>query len=104
MATNVIPSAEFTLPDQYKTNRRSPNLWVLSHALRQWPGGLILLFGSIGNAVTASFTPILIGQAFNYLLSTPVNTQGIVQSAILIVITRLIRSILQLSRNLGRRM
>jgi ATP-binding cassette subfamily B protein len=48
--TTMTESAEFSLPQQYPTDRRSPARWVISHALRQWPIMLIALIGALGNA------------------------------------------------------
>ncbi len=94
--------AEFTLPDRYHTDHRSPVRWVLSHARRQWFGIFLLLIGAIGNAVLAAVTPVLIGSAFNVILKTPPDLQLLLRYAILIAITQLMRGmVLQLGRNFG---
>ena len=100
MSANTA-AVEFSLPDKYHTDRRSPVRWIISHAVRQWLGLLVMLIGAIGNALLAAVVPVLLGQAFNAILKTPPQLDILVRSAILIAITQTARSVLQLGRNFG---
>jgi len=65
----MTESAEFTLPQQYPTDRRTPTRWVISHALRQWPIMLAALIGALGNAGLLSVVQINVGKAFNVVVA-----------------------------------
>ena len=58
-------TAEYTIPPQYKTDRRSPVRWVTSHALHEWWILLIALVGALGNAGLMAVASVQIGNAFN---------------------------------------
>ena len=100
MANNTI-LAEFTLPESYHTDKSGPARWIISHALRQRVGALLLVGGSLSNAVLAAVAPVLIGQAFNAVMASPPQLQILVQIAILVAITQVSRGLLQLARNFG---
>lgn len=91
--------AEFTVPDRYHANRRGPVRWLFSHAMRYWYLWALLIFGALSNALLASAIPILTGQAFNGILSHPPLLNILLRSAILILLSQLLRSGLQLMRN-----
>jgi ATP-binding cassette subfamily B protein len=101
--TTISPDlpAEFTLPDRFKTNRKGPIRWLLSHFRRYWPLGILILLGAFGNASLAAVVPVFIGRAFNAILETPPRTELLVDIAVMIVITQVIRGVLQLGRNFG---
>jgi ATP-binding cassette, subfamily B, bacterial len=94
-------SAEFTLPDQYTYDRRSPLRWVVSHALRHWWLVALLFFGALGNAAMASLVPVLTGQAFNAILAQPPLVDLLLRLALLIGSSQLLRGVLQFGRNFG---
>ena len=94
-------SAEFTLPDQYAYDRRSPLRWVVSHALRHWWLVVVLFFGALGNAAMASLVPVLTGQAFNAILAQPPLVNLLLRLALLIGSSQLLRGVLQFGRNFG---
>ncbi len=100
MATNSI-NAEFTLPDRYHTDRRSPGRLVFSHALRRWYAILMLLAGSIGNAALAAAIPVMIGQAFNAVIASPSQLDELRRLAIMVALAQMVRVILQFIRNFG---
>lgn len=97
----TLATAEFTIPQKYASDRRSPVRWVFSHAVHQWPLFIVATLGAFGNAALASVPPILIGQAFNSILASPPQTQSLAQVAILVAISQVARGILQLGRNFG---
>lgn len=100
MAANSI-NAEFTLPDRYHTDRRSPGRLVFSHALRRWYAILMLLAGSIGNAALAAAIPVMIGQAFNAVIASPSQLDELRRLAIMVALAQFVRVILQFIRNFG---
>lgn len=92
-------SAEFTLPDHFQSDRRSPQRWIAAHTLRHWSLGITLLIGAFGNAALAAAIPILVGQAFNAVQVTPADTRTLLRAALWIAFTQVIRAVLQLGRN-----
>ncbi len=102
-ASTISPDlpAEFTLPDRYKTNRQGPVRWLFSHFRRYWPLGIVLLIGAFGNAALAAVVPVQIGIAFNAILETPPRTEMLTTIAWTIVITQVVRGVLQFGRNFG---
>ena len=100
MTSTTYPS-EFTLPERMRTDRHGPVRWILSHATHYWYLVLILLAGALGNAALAAVVPILIGQAFNLILSTPNQLQGLLRIAFIIAGSQALRGVLQFGRNFG---
>jgi ATP-binding cassette subfamily B protein len=91
--------AEFSVERNWHSDRRSPIRWVSSHIIRHWPFLIGILIGALGNAGGASLMPIYIGQAFNAINKTAPDYSILVTAAILIVISQVVRGILQLGRN-----
>ncbi len=91
--------AEFSVPDRYHANRKGPKRWLFSHAMRYWYFWVLLVIGAFSNALLASAIPILTGQAFNGVLADPPMLDILLRSAILIMLSQLLRSGLQLMRN-----
>jgi ATP-binding cassette, subfamily B, bacterial len=100
MTTSAVP-AEFTRPNRFTTDKRGPVRWILSHALRNWIPGLIMLFGAFGNAGLAAVVPVLIGEAFNAILASPAQLQALSLFALWIAGTQIVRGFLQFGRNFG---
>jgi ATP-binding cassette subfamily B protein len=100
MTTSTL-STEFSLPERPKTDRRGPVRWIISHAARQWPLMLVMTVGAFGNGALAAVVPILVGQAFNSILTSPPDTTGLLRIAILITSTQILRAFLQFGRNFG---
>lgn len=63
--------------------------------------GLLAVAGAFGNAGLAAIVPVYIGLAFNAILASPPQLQALVQYALLIAGTQLIRGALQFFRNFG---
>jgi ATP-binding cassette subfamily B protein len=93
--------AEFTLKNSYRTNRRGPVRWVLSHAARHWALLIVAIGGAFGNAALMGITSVLIGQAFSAILSTEPQLYRLGQIAIVIALSQLTRGVLQFGRNFG---
>jgi len=93
--------SEFSFKTKYKTNRKTPALWIATHAIQQWPWILMALTGAISNAALASLVPIYIGRAFNVILSPEPSLAIIGRFAIIIGISQTLRGFLQFCRNFG---
>jgi ATP-binding cassette subfamily B protein len=104
------PLTEFSLPQRYHTDRRSPVRWIASHTRRYWYLLLSMLVGALGNAALAAWVPILTGDAIDIIRAgTDKTFSGLLRIAFLIGISQIVRSVLQLARNfsaelLGQRM
>ena len=100
-STSISPdlAAEFTLPNRYKTNRSGPVRWILSHFVRYWYIGILILIGAFGNAYLAAIVPVVVGDAFNAILETPPRSDLLLGFVWTIVWTQLVRGILQFGRN-----
>lgn len=96
-ATSV--SAEFTLPEDHKVNRSGPIRWLVSHTLRYWPLGIILIGGALSNAALAAVVPILVGQAFDLILGAPADISNLGRIALILGATQVLRGFLQFGRN-----
>jgi ATP-binding cassette subfamily B protein len=101
MTAGTLSPVEFALPQRYPTNRSGPVRWTLSHALHRWPLILLALFGAFMNAAMAAATSVLIGQAFNAVLTSPPNLMRLGQIALTIAVLNLVRGFLQYCRNGG---
>ena len=93
--------SEFSFETKYKTNRKSPALWILSHTIHQWPYILMALIGAISNAALASVVPIYIGRAFNEVLKDQPSLAVIGNYALIIGGSQILRGFLQFARNYG---
>jgi ATP-binding cassette subfamily B protein len=91
--------AEFIIPNPQKTDRRSATRWIISHVKPYWWLVLALMVGAFGNAALASVVPVYIGKAFNIIFEDPKNRQALIQVALLIGGSQLVRGLLQLGRN-----
>jgi ATP-binding cassette subfamily B protein len=98
-------TSEFSLPEEYQIprgvieNRNNPVRWLTAHFWQYWYLGLTMLIGAIGNASLASIVPVLVGLALNDLLLSPPKTDSLLRFALIIIITQIIRGVLQLGRN-----
>jgi ATP-binding cassette subfamily B protein len=102
MTSTTLPAhraAEFTLPQRYRTDRRTTLRWLFSHVWRYWPLAIMLFIGAASNGALAAVVPIIIGDAFEAILKSPPQTQLLLGFAVTIVISQAIRSILQFARN-----
>lgn len=93
--------SEFSFKAKYKTNRKGPGVWILSHAAHQWPFILMAVFGAISNAILASIVPIYIGKAFNEIIKASPSLVIIGRYAIIIGLSQIARGLLQFFRNFG---
>jgi len=94
-------TAEFTIPPQYKTDRRSPVRWVASHALHEWWILLFALVGALGNAGLMALINVKIGDAFNVVSAPVFDPLALRKIFFIIIICGVGRGLLQFSRNFG---
>ena len=94
-------TAEFLLPNQYASDKRSPARWVISHALRQWPLILLATLGAFGNAAFMAITQVNVGNAFNVVSTANPDLKALLNIALLIAAVNLARGLLQFTRNFG---
>ena len=94
-------TAEFTIPPQYKTDRRSPARWVISHALHEWWILLIALVGALGNAGLMALASMQIGAAFTIVSTQPFDDQALLRVFLNIIGCGVGRGLLQFARNFG---
>jgi ATP-binding cassette subfamily B protein len=92
-------AAEFTLPQQYQTDRHSPARWITSHAIRQWPMILLALAGSLGNAGMLAVIQMKVGEAFNVVTAAVFERAALVAIVVVILGCALGRGVLQTARN-----
>ncbi len=91
-------SAEFTTGTNYRTDHSTPLRFVWSHIRRHPLFGVLMIIGAFANAALAALVPWLIGQAFN-AVSEGNSLDVVVQLALLIIVSQLLRACLQLMRN-----
>jgi ATP-binding cassette subfamily B protein len=95
-----MATSEFTIPQKWQPDRRSPVRWILSHALRHKLLALGMLAGAFGTAAMGAVTPVSIGRAFDAVRATPPDLHGLAVAAALIAASQLIRgAVIQLGRN-----
>jgi len=99
--TTTTLSSEFTLPKRKQTHRSGPIRWLFSHLKTYWVLVIVMIVGAIGNAALASVIPVYVGEAFNLITTGAAVTQDLVRIALIIAISQVIRSLLQLGRNFG---
>jgi ATP-binding cassette subfamily B protein len=94
--------SEFSIKLKWAPTRRDDaTRWVWAHVLRNKIWIVIMVVGAIGNAAGAALMPVFIGQAFNAVVNTPVDYNLIGMAAIGIVVSQVVRAVLQLGRNFG---
>ncbi len=97
-STVAAPAAEFSVNNTWKSDRRSPLRWVMSHALRHKIYILGVFIGAFGNGLGAGILFMHIGWGFDAIV-----VEGDVQKlgwiCLSLVVSQLIRGILMLGRN-----
>jgi ATP-binding cassette subfamily B protein len=99
--TSSIISAEFTIDRQYQSDTRGPVRWISSHAIRYWHIGIIMVLGAFGNAALAAIVPVFIGRAYEAITASSPDRNLLINLALGIIITQIIRGFLQFGRNFG---
>ncbi|NJN54026.1 MAG: ABC transporter ATP-binding protein, partial [Anaerolineae bacterium] len=91
--------AEFAVHSPQTSDPRSPGRWVLSHLRRHKLLVLGVFVGAFGNAALAAAIPVLTGTAFNAVLAEPPDMELVGWTAVMIILSQLVRAVLQLGRN-----
>lgn len=94
-------AAEFSLPERFKTNRKSPVRWLASHFWPYWWIGVLIVGGAIGNAALTAIIPITIGDAFNAILQEPPQVELLAGFFWVLVYSQAGRLVVLLFRNSG---
>lgn len=99
METTAATSAEFTIPNRHKGDRRGPVRWIFSHSVRYWLIWIVNIGGAFGSAALAAMVPLLIGRAFNAILAQPPRVDQLPLLALWLVLSQLARGLLHFGRN-----
>lgn len=100
MTATPLP-AEFTLARAHSADRSSPMRWIVSHALRYWPILVVILIGAYGNGALAGVVPRYVGAAFDDMLAAAPSLSLLLQTALAIGVSQVVRGVLQFGRNFG---
>lgn len=90
---------EFAAEVPFESDQSSPERWLLSHIRRHWLLVIVMFIGAFGNAALAAALPVLTGVAFDAALQEPADLTLIGWVAIGIIVSQLVRAVLQLGRN-----
>lgn len=93
--------AEFVLPGAAIFNHRSPARWILSHLRFHWWLVVVMSIGAFTNALLAAAVPVLVGQAFNVVLTDPSNIRQLINITLILGASQFLRGGLQFARNFG---
>ena len=96
-----MTNTEFAIQLDWQPDRRTPLRWIASHVLRNKLVILIVLVGAFGNAALAAVIPIVTGIAFDAILRSPPDFATVGNAALIIVISQVVRGVLQFGRNYG---
>jgi ATP-binding cassette subfamily B protein len=101
--------SEFAIDRTWRSDRRGPVRWILSHVLRHKVYIFGVFFGAFSNAALAAAVPVLVGQAFDAVTASPADLRAVGVAAALIAASQITRGVLQLIRNfsaevIGQRM
>ncbi len=91
--------SEFIVPQKWRSDRRGPVRWLVSHALRHKLFIIGMLFGALSNAALAAAMPVYIGQAFDAVMANPPDLRRVGLAALWIAGSQVLRAALQLMRN-----
>lgn len=91
--------SEFSIPQDWASDRRGPVRWIASHALRHKLFIAGVLVGAFSNAILAAAVPLLIGRAFDAVVARPPHLRDLAITSGLLVVSQLVRGLLMLGRN-----
>ena len=93
-------NSEFSIQLNWATpHQASAARWILSHVMRHKIFILVLFVGAIGNAAGGALMSVYIGQAFNAVMARPIQYNLIGLAALSIIVSQVVRAILQLGCN-----
>ena len=97
----VTQFSEFTLANQYKSNKSSPVRWILSHALKNKILIIGVVFFQIVASLSQSLIPGLIGRIFGLLVDELLDISILTKLSLQILVLGVIIGILALFRNIS---
>ena len=100
--TEPVVQVEFSMPETFQANRsRTDSMDTITcySALANTDCGGVI--GALGNASLFSVTPIMIGRAFNLIITPNPDLAQLRNIALIIAGTQIIRGVLQFFRNFG---
>ena len=96
-----MTTTEFAITLDWRSDQRTPLRWIFSHLLRDKLLILIAIAGAFGNAALAAAVPLYTGIAFDAILKSPPDFAAVGAAALAIVLSQVVRSVLQFGRNYG---
>ncbi|HSH78675.1 MAG TPA: ABC transporter ATP-binding protein, partial [Herpetosiphonaceae bacterium] len=84
---------EFTVAGEYHYNHRSPGHWIVSHLLRYRALVVGALLLAVAEAFLFSYTPAIIGQAFDLMLSPQRTVAALLRIALIAFGVRAIQAV-----------
>jgi len=92
------PLAEFSVEQNWHSDRRSPARWIFSYAMRHklYISGIFI--GALGNGLGAGLVPIFIGRGFDIITQSG-DVKALLNTALILIGSQLIRGVLMLARN-----
>jgi ATP-binding cassette subfamily B protein len=94
-----VSASEFVVANDFSYDTRSPLRWIGAHTLRYYPFIATFFIGAFCNGLGASIIPILIGIAFNTILSDHPDMTIVAWCAIGAIVSQILRAVLQYMRN-----
>jgi ATP-binding cassette subfamily B protein len=91
--------SEFLISHRWTTDLRSPLRWIFSHVRRNPLIIAGMAVGAAGNAGLATVIPIFTGWAFDAIRGGSPNLSALLVAAIYIIVSQVVRAVLQLGRN-----
>ncbi|MBK9713572.1 MAG: ABC transporter ATP-binding protein [Kouleothrix sp.] len=88
---------EFTVSGEHVYDHRSPVRWIVSHVLRYPLLPLVTVLSGVGSTALFSFTAVLIGQAFDLILTPGADRAALIRIAGAVLAARLGQGLLNLA-------
>ncbi len=92
-----VEKREFTVAGAYRYNRSAAARWVVSHLLRYPIMPVFVILANVVEAGLFSYAPLLVGQAFDLMLSPQRSVPSLLRIALLIAAIRLIQGLIGLA-------
>ena len=99
--SQALEAREFTLEDEYQYNRTSPARWIISHVFRYPLLPVLTVLLAVLSISTETWARMLVGQAFDELMSPSPSVQAVLLIALTILGAKCAGGVLQLTRNLS---
>lgn len=94
-----MTKSEFSLKSEHRYNRRGPIRWILSHALRYPIFPIATILAAVLNNWAYSYRQVLIGEAFDLIISPAWQTSALLITAVWIAAAAVAQGLTGLLRN-----